>query len=142
MDRSYNKNGILEGLKGNKKKLLTVALLVLGCLLMLFSRVKGGSEENGGDSLSEYKHELEGELTDLLSSIEGVGRCEVKISFSEGERIEYRGTSKISETPPRVLGVSVVCDGGGRADVRAAITECLTALFDIGANRVAVVKRN
>ena len=132
----------MELLKGDKRKILTVVLLAAGLLLMLFSSKVGSTESAAEDSLSKYKRELEKDLSELCSSIDGVGRCEVRVTFSEGERVEYRGTNKVSETPPKVLGVSVVCDGGGRADVRAAITECMVALFDIGANRVAVVKRS
>ena len=132
----------MELLKGDKRKILTVVLLAAGLLLMLFSSKVGSTESAAEDSLSKYKRELEKDLSELCSSIDGVGRCEVRVTFSEGERVEYRGTNKVSETPPKVLGVTVVCDGGGRADVRAAITECMVALFDIGANRVAVVKRS
>ena len=137
-----DKKGIVKELfKGDKKRIATVVLLVAGLLLMLFSSKVGSTESAAEDSLSKYKRELEKDLSELCSSIDGVGRCEVRITFSEGERVEYRGTNKVSETPPKVLGVSIVCDGGGRADVRAAITECMVALFDIGANRVAVARR-
>ena len=138
-----DKKGIVKELfKGDKKRIATVVLLVAGLLLMLFSSKVGSTESAAEDSLSKYKRELEKDLSELCSSIDGVGRCEVRITFSEGERVEYRGTNKVSETPPKVLGVSIVCDGGGRADVRAAITECMVALFDIGANRVAVARRS
>ena len=138
-----DKKGIIKELfKGDKKRIATVVLLVAGLLLMLFSSKVGSTESAAEDSLSKYKRELEKDLSELCSSIDGVGRCEVRVTFSEGERVEYRGTNKVSETPPKVLGVSVVCDGGGRADVRAAITECMVALFDIGANRVAVARRS
>lgn len=132
----------MELLKGDKRKILTVVLLAAGLLLMLFSSKVGSTESAAEDSLSKYKRELEKDLSELCSSIDGVGRCEVRVTFSEGERVEYRGTNKVSETPPKVLGVTVVCDGGGRADVRAAITECMVALFDIGANRIAVERRS
>ena len=140
MDR---KEKLREFIKGDKKRILTVVLLVLGLLLMLFSTRLGKSESRvDEDSLAKYRRELEADLSELCSSIEGAGRCEVRVTFSEGARVEYKGTSKVCETPPKVQGISVVCDGGARADVRAAITECLTAMFDIGANRVAVVRRS
>ena len=134
---------LLEFFKGDKRRILTAVLLVFGLLLMVLSASGGRNESTvGEDSLAKYKRELEQELSELCSSIEGVGRCEVRVSFSEGARVEYKGTSKVCETPPKVQGITVVCDGGARSDVRAAITECLVAMFDIGANRVAVVKRS
>lgn len=132
----------MELLKGDKRKILTVVLLAAGLILMLLS-ARGENDATGEEgTLEKYKRALEEDLSELCSSIDGVGRCEVRVTFSEGARIEYRGTAKVSETPPKVQGVSVVCDGGARADVRAAVTDCITAMFDIGANRVAVVKRS
>lgn len=131
----------MEFIKGDKRKILIAALLALGLILMLFSARDGTETEDGADTLAKYKRELEEDLSELCSSIDGVGRCEVRVTFSEGARAEYKGTSKVSETPPKVQGVSIVCDGGAKADVRAAITNCITAMFDIGANRVAVAKR-
>ena len=132
---------LLEFIRGDKRKILIAVLLALGLILMLFSG-RGGNETAGEeDTLAKYKRELEEDLSELCSSIDGVGRCEVRVTFSEGARVEYKGTSKVCETPPKVQGVSIVCDGGAKADVRAAITNCITAMFDIGANRVAVAKR-
>ena len=137
------KSRLFEFFKGDKKRIVTAVLLVVGLLLMLFSS-RIGREETAlaEDSLTKYRRELEEDLSELCSSIDGVGRCEVRVTFSEGARVEYKGTNKVSEQPPKVLGVSIVCDGGGRADVRAAVTECMIALFDIGANRVAVARRS
>lgn len=133
---------LLEFIKGDKRKILIAVLLALGLILMLFSG-RGGKETAGEeDTLAKYKRELEEDLSELCSSIDGVGRCEVRVTFSEGARVEYKGASKVCETPPKVQGVSIVCDGGAKADVRAAITDCITAMFDIGANRVAVAKRS
>lgn len=135
-------NGIIKNIKGDKKRLSLVLIALVGALLILLSL--GGDKREGKteeQSLDEYKEGLERELSELCSSVEGAGRCKVSVSFSEGEKTEYRGTNKISTTPPRVLGITVIAEGGGSAEVRSALTEALTAMFDIGANRVAVLKR-
>ena len=117
--------------------LLLVA--VAGVLLML---IPSGKDAGGADDESSvsYKDNLEEELEDMCSSIEGVGRCRVVLTLDEGERLEYSGSKLIASYPPRVLGIVVICEGADKSGVRQDITESLTALFDIGANRVEVVK--
>lgn len=141
MDNSVKKKEIVKQLLADKKKLSMLVLAVLGILIILFSlpgeKRDGGSGES---TLADYKQELEKELSELCSSVSGAGKCRVKVSFSEGEHVEYRGANRISQTPPRVLGITIVCEGGDKAEVKAALIECMSAMFDIGANRVAVLK--
>ena len=128
---------IKDLLGSNKKKFIPLLLALIGVLLIVCPTAK----DKGSDTeLSEYKRELESELEDVLSRVEGVGRCCVTLTFAEGESAEYKGSKIISTSPPRVMGVSVVCEGGGSAGVSERISELLCALFDIGANRVSVLK--
>lgn len=140
MDKNFS---IREYVKADKKRAFILIALALGVLLILLSLSgtdkKAVSSSDG--TLAEYKAELEKELSELCSSIEGAGKCVVRVSFAEGVKTEYKGNNKVSEIPPRVLGITVVSDGGGRADVRNAITECMTAMFDIKSNRVAVLPK-
>lgn len=131
---------IMNFIKGDKKRFLFIVIAVFGVLLILLSL--GGGEESSAaeDSLAEYEKRLEKELSELCSAVEGAGRCRVNVTFSDGERTEYRGTSKVSTTPPRVLGITVIAEGGGKPEVKSALTECMTAMFNIKANRVAVLK--
>ncbi len=121
-----------------------IGLLSLGIILILISA--GGSEtgkvSNSSVSLSEYKEELEREIADLCADVEGVGRCRVFITFERGEQSSYKGSALIETRPPRILGITVVCRGADYDSVRRDITDMLTAVFDIGANRVAVLKLN
>ena len=61
------------------------------------------------------------------------------VTFSRGEENTYKGSKLTESRPPEVLGVTVVCDGGDNATVRARLTEMLSALFGIGSNRIAVL---
>jgi stage III sporulation protein AG len=132
-----NKEGLKKAVKKHRRLLLFVAVL-LGALLIIIP--KSDEQTSQSTSLAEYKAELEEELEDMLSEMEGVGKCSVNVTFSDGERYTYSGSRVISVTPPRVLGVGVVCEGGGSAGVSERITEAIAALFDIGANRICVVK--
>ena len=132
-----NKEKILAALRNHKRAVL-IAAIVIGTLILFLPRTAQENAEHV--SLAEYERELEEELEDMLSMIEGVGKCSVNVTFSDGERYEYSGSRIISVSPPRVLGVGVVCEGGGSGEVSERITDAVGALFDIGANRISVTK--
>lgn len=122
----------------NKKKIITLLLIAVGLLVMLFSL--GGEGEKSSESLSDYKKQLEKEMEALCASVDGAGKCRVTVTFEEGERLEYKGSAVVGSAPPRVLGVTVVCEGGGSPEVRSDISRAMVALFDIGTNRVCVLE--
>ena len=124
--------------KGKKKIALIIILVSLGLMLVALSSL-GSSEAEDSSGLSEYKEELEKRLEKLCSEVDGVGRCTVMVTFSRGEENTYKGSRLVESKPPEVLGVTVVCDGGESAAVKARLSQMLCALFNIGANRVAVL---
>ena len=126
-----------------KYRLVFVVLVAaVGVALVLFSL--GGTKEEevekSSQSLAEYKAELERELESACSSIRGVGRCEVIVTFSRGAENTYKGTNLIESKPPEVMGVSVICEGADSDEVRAGIVGMMSSLFSIGTNRVSVMK--
>ena len=128
--------------KDKKKLSAVIILLAVGIMLVA---VSGASEESGGKqeiSLAEYKAELEDELENMCSSIKGVGKCRVMLTFERGEENTYKGSSLVESKPPRVLGVSVVCRGADSPEIKRALVDMLSALFDIGTNRISVLKLN
>ena len=128
-----------------KKNVIILSLLVFGIFLIVFSSAPAASQSNssvGAESLQEYKTRLEGELVELCSSVSGVGKCRVTVSFSHGGENTYKGSMLVESKPPRVMGVTVVCKGGDSDVVRAQIVDMMSSLFDIGANRIAVLKLN
>ena len=131
---------ISEILKHDKKMFFTVLFGIVGILFILLSFGAKSDSKQDCVGLEEYKSKLEGELEALCESIDGAGKCRVTVSFSEGQRVEYRGSAVVGSEPPRVLGITVVCDGGDDPHVRSSVSECMTALFDIGSNRVCVLK--
>ena len=139
MNNTKKISGFIARMPSDKKRFLII-LGAIGILLILFSSFSGGEEAIKEDSLQEYKENLESELAELCSSVAGAGKCRVSVTFSEGERIEYKGSNKTSVTPPRVLGVTVICQGADSPSVKAAISDCMTSLFDISSKRVCVLK--
>ena len=124
---------------------MTALLILLGLILILsssFSEDAKNENRNEIVTLDEYKERLEEEIRELCSSVDGVGKCRVTVTFERGEQNVYKGSSVIETKPPKVQGISVVCRGADSDRVRIELTELLTALFDIGSNRVAILKLN
>ncbi len=125
----------------NKKTVIIIGLVVFGILLSL-SFGGGAESKDDAETLTEYKIRMEDELEKLCSSVAGVGKCTVTVSFSAGAETVYK-SGKLTETkPPKVLGVAVACRGADSVKVRQSLTELLTSLFDIPTNRVAILKLN
>lgn len=69
-------------------------------------------------------------------------------SFKKSENQSRENTVVLSEGTgllvtqicPTVRGVAVICDGGGREEVRAAVTEAVTTVLNISARRVCVME--
>ncbi len=101
----------------NKKGGIWVILLLVSLgLMLIFTFSEGGSSENEEERLAE-----------LCSSLEGVGKCRVMLSYSDGSHKEP-------------VGVIIACKGGDRVDVCHRLVELVGALYGIGSNRIAVEK--
>ncbi len=135
-------DNLFNKLKSKKGILLLCVIGLIGLIFVLIPTQNNsdGGISNGGQTLPEYKAELEGELVNMCERVSGVGRCRVMVTFERGEENTYKGSLLTESKPPRVLGVTVICTGGDSQSVKGALTEMLCALFDIGANRVAIMK--
>lgn len=139
-------NGIVKYIKENKRIILIAAFALLGIFLVIASSALAGGEEKtmekSDESLEEYKERLEREIESLCSDVSGVGRCRVFITFERGAQNSYKGSTVTETKPPKVLGVTVICNGGESDTVKRELSEMICALFDIGYNRVAILKLN
>ena len=131
---------IIGFLKERKKLVLIILLILVAFILVISSGTKNADADSTEESLSEYKKELEEELSELCSRVDGAGKCYVTLTLERGEQKSYKGSQLTETKPPRVLGVTVVCRGAESDRVRSDLTEMMCALFDIGSNRVAVLK--
>ncbi len=129
-----------------KKRPLLVALSLLGIVCLLFGGISigGGKKESAPQESSDeaYRLQLEERLTELLRRVDGVGSPEVMVTLERGEEHRYSGSKLLSSEPPRVLGVAVVCRGGGRDDLRAEVTALLASLLGIGTHRIHVSEKS
>lgn len=138
-------------------------LLILLSELPFFSSSEKKETHNESAGICEN---LEQEVEKLISKINGAGKVSVMLTYeSDGERVFAKDTetktqqndnsqsnekyiivdSSQGETGllvkviyPRVRGVAVVCSGGADPTVRSEISAVLSALFDIGSNRISI----
>ena len=119
--KSKSARGILAA-----RGMLTVAVILgLGLLLIFLGTSEGGTSVEVG---------TENSIESICSSIEGVGECRVLISYKTEEGGWGSGEREVID------GIAVVCEGGGSADVRRRVTEVLSGIYGIGANRIRVEK--
>lgn len=91
----YLKEKLTEIFKGKKNKTLLFVGIAGMTLIMLSSVVPTAEKKNpvmGGDpaqaaSADEYIAQMEKRLTELVSNVEGVGRCQVMVTAESG--VEY-----------------------------------------------------
>ena len=113
-------------------------------LISIVSSIEGAGEtkvmltlESGSEEV--YLHDYDyGENID--SSGKNIVERKDEYVIIDGESGEKGIVVKVAE--PKIRGVAVVCKGGDSDVVSVRITETVTALLDIPANRVSVAKMN
>ena len=118
-------------------------------------------------SESEYTAALEKRLEETVSSLYGAGRSRVMVTLecdyetvyardgsyskdeaSSDEKSEYiiidseqqEDGLVLKTVTPRVRGVAVLCEGGNDPYVCEQVSQMLSALLDLGSNRISVSK--
>lgn len=160
-------------LKPNNRIKLFVIIGIIGVILIMLSEVvpsksNDTKQTNTQDySYSEYISALEDETADIISSIDGVGKCKVMLTLKDtNESVYAKNTDESSsdssysksyeyvlydgedgDTPivikqyfPRIQGVVVVCEGGDNTLVREKIIESVSSLFNVSSNKISVSK--
>ena len=134
-------------------------LLAISSWLPADSSTQSAAPAAKTDSTADYAAELETRLTALISRVEGAGKTAVMVTLESGSESIYAtdtdsdgssthvllgsgGADGLVETveTPRVLGVAVVCEGGGSAAVQSRVTALVQALTGIGTNHITVAK--
>lgn len=115
-------------------------------------------------TVEEYRAELESRMEAICSRVAGVGEVEVAVMLeggftyvyatdrrvtSSGETLTYVTVGSgdretlvyLSETPPAIVGIGVVCTGGMDPTIRREVTALLSAAFGVGTNKIYVTGR-
>lgn len=143
-------------------------VIALGLILLLIPQGEKADETDVAASaeVSFSVDELEEELEDILSRITGAGHVTVMLTQeTEGDRIyatdrsmsddereetlvvisdQDGGESAVIETrnAPVFRGALIVCQGGGDPAVKLQITQAVSDLTGLGADRITVCEGN
>jgi len=151
-----------------KKYRYVVIVLMAGILLMLLPDGTTQPEPSGPAPAADPAPDLQSQLEELLSHMEGAGKVKVLLTESAGSCILYqtdentdttasstsirRETVIVSDTqrqesglvrqtiPPVYLGAVVLCQGADSAAVRLAVTEAVSRATGLASHNISVLK--
>ena len=127
MDKCTVGVGAVGFFKKNKRAVIAMLLILLGAAMILLGSLSGKEGDKERD-------EVEQSLEEMCSSLSGVGSCRVMVTYKVTEgRYGSQGTKTVES-------VAVICKGADKAGVRKELTDMLTALYGIGANRIHISK--
>ena len=97
-----------------------IIILAIGLLLLIVGGFMSKSDTSA--------QKVENETAKLCSMVEGVGECEVMLTYREvdGEKIVY--------------SVAIICQGAESAEVRRDLTKLVSSLYGVGAHRISILK--
>ena len=155
--RSTGEHGFLG--KGVPRALLLAAGAIVGVLLLVLGNADTAGRGTAAEAASvsadmeEYARALEARICDFCEAVEGVGGARVTVSLESGYRRVYaqedaayvmvgsgasRGTVHLTDEPPRIGGLAIVCEGGGDAAVCRRLIGLLCAAYDLGAHQIYI----
>ena len=153
----------------HKERYIVIACVLGVALILLSELVPSGSTKKVDDGMDyqEYIVSLEEKTQDIISSIDGVGKCKVMITLCETDESFYASNIEentdsghiskkneyvfyednnndspvlIKQTFPKVMGVAVVCQGGDNAFVKERVISAVSSLFGISSAKISVSK--
>lgn len=147
--------------------LLGIILIVISSVGEETASEEEAAQPQSDFSESEYTAKLEQRLEETVSSLYGAGRSRVMVTLecdyetvyardgsyskdeaSSDEKSEYiiidssqhEDGLVLKTVTPRVRGVAVLCEGGNDPYVCEQVSQMLSALLDLGSNRISVSK--
>ena len=138
-----------------KKYKLVLLVAAVGVVLML---LPGGKQTQSAQAETDTRgtyslEETERRMEMLLGKISGTGQLSLMLTVQSGAELELAedtdadergsGTQDVvvtRERYPSYQGAVVVCEGAGDAAVRLALTEAVSALTGLSADRISIVQ--
>lgn len=145
-----------------------ILVVVIGLILMSLPTQGKKDEVESTITPNQKSSDTEQKLENILAQIEGVGKVQVLLTLSEGERVLYESNedstftdqtnSKRQDTviivdsnrtesglvqqiiPPVYLGAVVVCQGGDKPSVKLSVVEAVSNATGLSADRISVLK--
>ena len=125
-------------------------------------------DRNSAQRLADYTETLESRIAALCETVDGVSSVRVAVTLASGYEYVYakdataeeNGTGDVSgsytyvvigsgsseqvvylsEKPPKIGGIGIVCRGGGNAAVQKELIALVCAAFDVGSNQVYITE--
>lgn len=150
-----------------KKYRYVILVVLVGLILMAIPESKP-QEEKTVPTVPAESDNIQTQLEEILAQIQGVGRVEVLLTISSGERTVYEYDQDLQEDgdsaslrtetviitdgdraerglvrqviPPVYLGAVIVCQGGDLPGVKLAVVEAVSAVTGLTADKISVLK--
>lgn len=145
-----------------------VIVLLIGLFFLLLPEKKTEPKEQQSERKSVSQNLNAENLSEILQLVDGAGRVQVLLSVASGEEILYQtdqdtsisGENKSTKTdtvilvdedraesglikqvnPQKYLGAIVVCQGADSPSVRLAITQSVSRIIGLSADKICVLK--
>lgn len=162
---------MMELLKNSDSRIkIFVIIGLIGIMLIVSSEMlpkHEKSDEQDSKNYSQYADELEKKTEKIISSIDGVGECNVMLTLASSNEYIYAQNSEnkidnssnsqkneyvlydgangdepllVKEYFPSVYGVVVVCSGGENVLVKERVINTVSSLYNIPTSRISVNK--
>ena len=143
-------------------------VIVAGILLMMIPTRDIPVEAESISPSQQTSTDIQTQLEQILSHMDGVGKAKVLLTHAEGQKILYEANEDKTETdqtssmrkdiviivdenrteaglvqqviPPIYLGAVVVCQGGDKASVKLAVVEAVSNATGLSTDRISVMK--
>lgn len=152
-----------------KKVIILVAIGILGILLMLLGSFSGGKKSKtqnlstGFDETEAYISETENKIRNITEQITGSGKTCVVVTVKSGVESVYAYDEKtasgseskshitvknssgdgepvlVKRIYPEIAGVSIACEGGDSAEIRAKLINAVSTALGLSSNRICIV---
>ena len=152
-----------------KKYKYAVLVLVIGAVLMLLPSMQTSNlKKTVEPSQNASDYSAEDDLETILSCVKGVGKVKVMLKEVSGSETVYQTNQDISVTengsdtrikvitvsdsdrnelglikqvnPPVYQGAIILCEGADDPGIKLAITEAVSKITGLGADKIAVLK--
>lgn len=158
MNENASAKKLASKLKSNKILEILLILIVIVVVAVVLYNVFGNKEEKTANVSADYGAQLEADLANALSEIEGAGKVSVMIAFSsEGETVIametiVREDGSIVTTPvlidgevvvlevkkPEISGVLIIAEGADDLGVRFNLLHAAASVLDINQSLIKV----
>lgn len=151
-----------------KKYRWAVLVLLAGIMLMLLPEEKKASKETVAVTQEAEQKDLQQELEEILSKLDGAGKVKVLLSQASGSYTHYQMDEDQSKTtdsldrqsetviitgadrsqsglvqcidPPTYLGAVVLCQGGDSPAVKLAVVDAVATATGLTSDKISVLK--